>query len=59
MGNDASVYRSAIAGGYYQLKEIKFASSLLKQGENKITLNMKVAKHGAGVMYDAIKLEAK
>ncbi|NOT94511.1 polysaccharide lyase family protein [Ferruginibacter sp.] len=59
MGNDASVYRSAIAGGYYQLKEIKFAASLLQQGENKITLNMKVAKHGAGVMYDAIKLEAK
>jgi rhamnogalacturonan endolyase len=59
MGNDASVYRSAIAGGYYQLKEIKFPSSLLQKGENKITLNMKVAKHGAGIMYDAIKLEAK
>ncbi len=59
MGNDASVYRSAIAGGYYQLKEIKFLAALLLQGNNKITLNMKVAKHGAGIMYDAIKLEAK
>jgi rhamnogalacturonan endolyase len=58
MGNDASVYRSAIAGGYYQMKIIKFAASLLQQGENKITLHMKSAKHGAGVLYDAIKLEA-
>jgi rhamnogalacturonan endolyase len=59
MGNDASVYRSAIAGGYYQLKKIRFPSNLLKKGANKISLHMRVARHGAGIMYDAIKLEAK
>ena len=59
MGNDASVYRSAIAGGYYQLKRITFPAAWLVKGENKISLFMKVAKHGAGIMYDAIKLEAK
>lgn len=59
MGNDASVYRSAIAGGYYQLKKINFPATLLKTGDNKISLQMKVAKHGAGIVYDAIKLEAK
>ncbi|MGC4104314.1 polysaccharide lyase family protein [Ferruginibacter sp.] len=59
MGNDASVYRSAIAGGYYQLKELKFPAALLQTGENKITLNLRSVKLGAGIMYDAIKLEAK
>ncbi len=59
MGNDASVYRSAIAGGYYQLKELKFPSSVLIMGVNTIELRMVQAKPGAGIMYDAIKLEAK
>ncbi len=58
-GNDASVYRSAIAGGYYQLKEIKFPAVLLKQGTNTISFNLSSVKQGAGVMYDAIKLEVK
>lgn len=59
MGNDASVYRSAIAGGYYQLKRISFPAAWLIRGDNTISLFMKVAKPGAGIMYDAIKLEAK
>lgn len=59
MGNDASVYRSAVAGGYYQLKELIFPSSYLLLGMNTIELRMVQCKPGAGIMYDAIKLEAK
>ncbi len=59
MGNDASVYRSAVAGGYYQLKELIFPSSYLVSGNNIIELRMVQCKSGAGIMYDAIKLEAK
>lgn len=59
MGNDASVYRSAVAGGYYQLKELIFPSNYLVQGKNIIELRMVQCKPGAGIMYDAIKLEAK
>lgn len=58
-GNDASIYRSAIAGGYYQLKTFKFASSLLQNGNNKLSFVLSSLKDGGGVMYDAIKLEAK
>ena len=58
-GNDASIYRSAIAGGYYQLKTIQFPSSLLKVGKNTISFNLSSVKVGAGVMYDAIKLEVR
>ena len=57
LGNDASVYRSAIAGGYYQELPVKFPASLLKKGANTISFVLK-AKPGAGVMYDAVKLEA-
>ena len=58
LGNDASVYRSAILGGYYQQKEIGFPASKLKPGKNNITLSLPDVKPGGGVMYDAIKLEA-
>ncbi len=58
MGNDASVYRSAVLGGYYQKEEIKFAASLLNKGKNTISLRLPNVKVGGGVMYDAIKLEA-
>ncbi|NII25283.1 hypothetical protein HB364_09335 [Pseudoflavitalea sp. X16] len=57
LGNDASVYRSAIAGGYYQELSVRFPASLLKKGANTISFVLK-AKPGAGVMYDAVKLEA-
>ncbi len=59
LGNDASVYRSAVTGGYYQLNELIFPSSYLVQGNNTIELRMVQCKPGAGIMYDAIKLEAK
>lgn len=57
LGNDASVYRSAIAGGYYQQHAITFDASLLKQGVNTISLTLPNVKQGGGIMYDAIKLE--
>jgi rhamnogalacturonan endolyase len=57
LGNDASVYRSAIAGGYYQQHAIPFDASLLKQGTNIISLTLPNVKPGGGIMYDAIKLE--
>lgn len=59
LGNDASVYRSAIAGGYYQKLELKFPASLLQQGDNTISFKTPNTKPGGGIMYDAIKLEAK
>jgi len=59
LGNDASVYRSAIAGGYYQKLELKFPASLLQQGNNTISFKTPSTKPGGGIMYDAIKLEAK
>jgi rhamnogalacturonan endolyase len=58
LGNDASVYRSAITGGYYQCLQVKFPGNLLKKGPNTISFVLK-AKPGAGVMYDAVKLEAE
>ncbi|MDE3237160.1 MAG: hypothetical protein KGO81_14510 [Bacteroidota bacterium] len=58
-GNDASVYRSAVAGGYYQLQRITFPSTLLLKGNNHIDLTIQSMKEGAGIMYDAIKLEAR
>ncbi|MBC7912833.1 MAG: hypothetical protein H7Y07_01805 [Pyrinomonadaceae bacterium] len=58
LGNDASVYRSAIAGGYYQKKQVIFASSLLKPGKNVIAFKMIRVHPKSGLMYDAIKLEA-
>jgi rhamnogalacturonan endolyase len=57
LGNDASVYRSAIAGGYYQQHALTFDASLLKQGVNTISLTLPNVKQGGGIMYDAIKLE--
>jgi rhamnogalacturonan endolyase len=57
LGNDASIYRSAIAGGYYQQHTIRFDAAVLKKGDNTITLSLPNVKSGGGIMYDAIKLE--
>lgn len=59
LGNDASVYRSAVAGGYYQKLELKFSAMLLHPGNNIISFKTPDTKPGGGIMYDAIKLEAK
>ncbi len=56
-GNDASIYRSAMLGGYYQQWEMHFEASLLKKQDNVISFVMKNLKHGAGIMYDAIRLQ--
>jgi rhamnogalacturonan endolyase len=58
-GNDASIYRSAVAGGYYYKLQVPFSSGLLKSGENTISLKLPNVKEGGGIMYDVIKLEAK
>ncbi len=57
-GNDASVYRSAVAGGYYNKLLVPFPSSLLKKGSNTVSLRLPDVKDGGGIMYDVIKLEA-
>jgi rhamnogalacturonan endolyase len=57
-GNDASIYRSAILGGYYQQRTIKISSSLLRKGQNEISLTLGIKKTViAGIIWDAIKLE--
>jgi rhamnogalacturonan endolyase len=56
-GNDCSVYRSAIRGGYYQKLEVKFDAMLLKPGENKISFKLPHCKPGGGILYDVVKLE--
>jgi rhamnogalacturonan endolyase len=59
LGNDASIYRSAIAGGFYQQHTIRLDAGLLKKGVNTISLTLPNVKEGGGIMYDAIKLEVK
>lgn len=56
-GNDASVYRSAVAGGYYVKQEIRFPAGELREGENIISFRLSDVKDGGGIMYDVIKLE--
>lgn len=56
-GNDASVYRSAVAGGYYVKQEIRFPAGELREGENIISFRLPDVKEGGGIMYDVIKLE--
>ncbi|MGE5520472.1 MAG: polysaccharide lyase family protein [Candidatus Dadabacteria bacterium] len=58
-GNDASIYRSAVAGGYYYNLQVPFSSTLLNKGDNVISLRLPNVKQGGGIMYDVIKLEAK
>ncbi|MBD3187955.1 hypothetical protein GF325_14050 [Candidatus Bathyarchaeota archaeon] len=56
-GNDASIYRSAIQGGYYQLHEMHFPASLLDPGQHAIDLHLVDVGEKGGILYDAIKLE--
>jgi hypothetical protein len=53
-GDDASVRRATNRSGVYKRNEYIFPSSVLKQGENKLTLRA----NGAGLMYDTIVLES-
>ncbi len=57
IGNDASLYRAGEAGYYHELV-ISFDASLLKRGEN--VLSLKPLSSGGstdGILYDALKLE--
>ena len=53
-GDDASVRRSTNRSGRYARNEFIFPASILKQGENTLTLRA----NGAGLMYDTIVLES-
>lgn len=57
LGNDATIYRSAVNGGYYQKKTITFPASLLSVGMNAIDLRLVDVGEKGGIMYDVIKLE--
>jgi rhamnogalacturonan endolyase len=52
--DDASVRRSANRSGRYARNEYSFPTSLLKQGENTLTLTC----NGNGLMYDTIVMES-
>jgi rhamnogalacturonan endolyase len=53
-GDDGSVRRSTNRSGRYARNEYTFPASVLKQGENSLTLNTT----SGGLMYDTIVLEA-
>ena len=55
--NDAGVYRSSNVAGRYATQTCTFPASLLKIGENRLTLTYD-GKDGCGVMWDFLKLEA-
>lgn len=56
---DPSVYRSANRSGYYQRMQCVFPASLLRKGENVLSLKMpKLRRRGyGGILWDCIKLE--
>jgi len=58
-GNDHTVYRSSILGGYYQQQEVRFPADSLHIGVNIISFHLPTVKNGGGIMYDVIKLEVK
>lgn len=65
--NDAGIYRSATQLSLYTQRRVSFNASLLHTGSNMLTLQLnghsnwsgdKPVSPSAGVMYDAIRLEA-
>lgn len=56
--DDGSLRRSATQAGRHRVESVKFPASLLKRGENKLTLTASGCKSGSGVLYDCLKLEA-
>lgn len=55
---DSGIFRSAMLGGKHALYKLTIPASLLKVGDNKLTLTMSGIKSNGGVMWDCIKLEA-
>ncbi len=58
LNDDGSLRRSATQAGRHRLNSVKFDASLLKEGENTLTLTASNCKSGSGILYDCIKLEA-
>lgn len=56
--NDACIYRSATQAGHHRTQDISFSASLIKKGQNRLTLTMSGIGSNGGMMYDCIKLEA-
>jgi rhamnogalacturonan endolyase len=58
--NDSAMGRAAIRGAHYQLRQLKFPASSLKQGQNTIrfALTSGGGGNGSGLYYDTIILEA-
>lgn len=56
--DDGSLRRSANQAGRHRVESVEFPASLLKAGENKLTLTASGCKSGTGVLYDCLKLEA-
>lgn len=56
--DDGSIRRSATQAGRHLVQSVSFPASLLKMGENKLTLTASNCKDKSGVLWDCIKLEA-
>ena len=56
--DDGSIRRSATQAGRHLVQSVTFPASLLKVGENKLTLTASNCKDKSGVLWDCIKLEA-
>ena len=56
--NDGATYRSATQSGAYRSNVISFPASLLKEGQNTVSLKMTKVSTDGGIMYDMLKLEA-
>lgn len=56
--DDGSLRRSATQAGRHRVESVEFDATLLKEGENVLTLTASGCKSGTGIMYDCIKLEA-
>ncbi len=56
--NDAGIYRSATQAGHHRTQVVDFNASLIRKGQNRLTLTMSGIGSNGGMMYDCIKLEA-
>jgi rhamnogalacturonan endolyase len=56
-GNDSSFYRLAWRGAYRLLPTIAFPATLLRAGENVVTLRPTQVRAMAGIIYDTIRLQ--
>jgi rhamnogalacturonan endolyase len=54
--NTSSIHRDSNTS-YWQARDVPFPASLLKQGENTITLTVPAGPAYAGMMYDYLRLE--